>query len=118
MNCDFICVLLSSFLIILLFQYVVCNDGGSNIEAPIVIVFGGNGFVGSYIVESLLYNGYLVHTVHRGNAYWEYSTFNVAEYPEQAGPLTHHAQSSAFSSILEIILHQYITILVYFNFQS
>ena len=104
MNCVFIFVVFSTFSIIFLFHYASCIDGVSNNEAPIVIVFGGNGFVGSYIVESFLSTGFLVHTVYRGNAYWEYSTLNVAEFPEQALPLTHHPQSSAFSSILEIIL--------------
>lgn len=108
MNCIIIIFLFSSSSLVLFFQLVSCNAEESKSEAPIAIVFGGNGFAGSYIVESLLQNGYIVHTVHRGNDYWDYSTSNVAEYPEQAHPLKHHEQKlSSFSSIQYIYIYIY-----------
>ncbi|XP_061184547.1 uncharacterized protein LOC133192571 [Saccostrea echinata] len=61
-----------SILFVLLLQYLKfdnCEELGNN--APEVLVFGGNGFMGSSLVEKLLLRGYHVTVVNRGNWYWD-----------------------------------------------
>lgn len=47
-----------------------------------VLVFGGNGFIGSATVEKLLSAGHRVVTVNRGNWYWD-SGFKVKPFVQQ-----------------------------------
>ena len=46
------------------------NEVDENLKKH-VLVFGGNGFLGAVTVVKLLEQGYRVHTVNRGNWYWD-----------------------------------------------
>ena len=60
---------------------IICghSDVNLNTKAKDVLVFGGNGFIGSATVIKLINNGYKVTLINRGTFYWD-SKFRVQSY--------------------------------------